>query len=563
MPFCRHPRVPALTAAILAAIIAVAAPAFAQSGVSLPERPEGFHNPIIPGFHPDPSICRVGKDYYLVNSSFGWFPGVPIFHSRDLVNWRQIGNVLDRPSQLELAPGSGLSAGIYAPTIRHHDGTFYLICTVVGGVGNFFVTASDPAGPWSEPTLIKEAGGFDPSLFFDDDGSTWYVGTDPKADGKPVAFSGESKVFLQRIDLATGALVGERTILTNGFGKNAVWAEGPHIFKIDGKYLLIASEGGTSTNHAICIYTADKVDGPYAPVPQNPMLTHRNLGPDVLITSIGHGDLVQTQNGEWWCAMLGVRELPGPDEKRFHILGRETFLTPVRFSGGIPYFNPGKGRVLEFERLPDLPWSPQPEAPVRDGFDGGTLGFEWVVPRTPRNQWWSLTDRSGWLTMQLRPERPTETSQPSMTVRRQEHLQFEAVARIDFAPATANETAGLIILQNEAWQLRVEIAKDGEARVARLVKVEKGKENVVATAPAPDEPVCLGVRGDGLKYQFLIGPDKDRLAPLGPPQDGTILSTQRAGGFIGTLVGLFATSQGESSATAAAFDWFDYQPLKP
>ena len=191
-----------------------------------------FHNPILPGFYPDPSICRVGDDYYLVNSSFSYYPGVPIFHSKDLVHWEQIGHVLERESQLPLG-GSPQSGGIYAPTIRYHEGTFYMVTTNVSGIGNFYVTATNPAGPWSEPIILEEAGGIDPSLFFDDDGKAYYIGTVGK-DEKVSKYWGDNVIYLRKLDLEQGKLVGETHVLWEGAFKESVWAEGPHLYKKDG-----------------------------------------------------------------------------------------------------------------------------------------------------------------------------------------------------------------------------------------------------------------------------------------------------------------------------------------
>ncbi|MEV7971031.1 glycoside hydrolase family 43 protein, partial [Sphaerisporangium sp. NPDC088356] len=294
-----------------------------------------FSNPILPGFYPDPSICRVGDDYYLVTSTFEWFPGVPIFHSRDLVHWRQIGHVLDRASQLPV-DGIRPSGGVYAPTLRHHDGVFYMITTLVDGLmetGNFLVTATDPAGPWSEPYWLPDTEGFDPSLFFDDDGRAWAHGTRP---ARPSLYEGHTEVWLRELDLDGMKLVGQEHVLWEGAVKGAVWAEGPHIYKVDGTYYLLASEGGTEHDHALSVARADTVTGPYTGNPRNPVLTHRNLGRDHPIVGTGHGDLVQTPGGEWWMVLLAMRPYGG-----YHYnLGRETFLTPVRWEDGWPVPGP-------------------------------------------------------------------------------------------------------------------------------------------------------------------------------------------------------------------------------
>ncbi|HMB24188.1 MAG TPA: glycoside hydrolase family 43 protein, partial [Anaerolineales bacterium] len=204
-----------------------------------------FRNPILPGFYPDPSVCRVGEDYYLVTSTFEYFPGLPIFHSRDLVHWRQIGHVLDRPSQLPL-DDIRFSGGLYAPTIRYSNGRFYVINTLVSGKtksGNFIVTATDPAGPWSEPYWLESAPGIDPSLFFDDDGRVWYTGNRIPAQ---VQFEGHREIWLQELDLQSMSLVGDTYSLWDGAIRGGVHAEAPHLYKVDGRYYLMIAEGGTA-----------------------------------------------------------------------------------------------------------------------------------------------------------------------------------------------------------------------------------------------------------------------------------------------------------------------------
>ena len=261
-----------------------------------------FQNPVIPGFYPDPSICRVGDDYYLVNSSFEFFPGVPIFHSRDLVHWRQLGYCLTRKSQLNLDHARA-SGGIYAPTLRYHNGTFYLITTLVDTGGNFFVTATNPAGPWSEPVWVDHAG-IDPSLFFDEDGTAYYDRHEGMGDG----FIGQAKINVQ-----TGQLDGKLKEVWRGTG--GVWPEGPHLYKINGKYFILTAEGGTSYGHMVTIARSDSPWGPFVPNPKNPILTHRDR-PDSPIQALGHADLVETPDG-WWLVCLGIR----PQGGKFHHLG--------------------------------------------------------------------------------------------------------------------------------------------------------------------------------------------------------------------------------------------------
>jgi alpha-N-arabinofuranosidase len=312
------------------------------------ESGEYFSNPIIPGFAPDPSIVRVGEDFYLINSTFEYFPGIPVYHSTDLINWELISYALHDSSQAELS-GLKSSDGIHASTIRHHDGLFYVITTnnVDGNMANFIVTAEDPSGPWSAPYVLEGAPGIDPSLFFDDDGRVWYVGNHMPPDPE---FDGQAEIWLQELDLDRMQLKGERHYLWRGCC-GGVWAEGPHIYKKDGYYYLLISEGGTAYEHALAVATSKEITGPYQNNPRNPVLSHRQLSYDTPITGVGHADIVELEDGRWYAVALGWRLVDG----RHGILGRETFLVPMTWETEPytwkkekmtwPVFSPATGRV--------------------------------------------------------------------------------------------------------------------------------------------------------------------------------------------------------------------------
>lgn len=347
-----------------------------------------FRNPVLPGFYPDPSAIRVGEDYYLVTSSFEFFPGVPIFHSKDMVNWRQLGHVLDRPSQLNLDQTLP-SMGIWAPTIRFHEGIFYMITTYVDNdknQHNFYVTATDPAGDWSDPVWLEDAPGIDSSLFFDEDGKVYYTGNRVPPEGQD--YPKHMDIWLQEIDLGQGKLVGPKHSIWQGALKVAHAQEGPHIYKIGGWYYVLIAEGGTGHTHAITIARSRSVTGPYEGHKANPILTHRHLGRAYPIVNVGHGELIETQHGDWWMFCLASRTSGG----YYRNLGRETFLTPVAWENEWPVVNPGKG-VLEFESpAPDLPETTWPQLPACDDFEGAELAPVWNFLRTPRGEFWSLSD---------------------------------------------------------------------------------------------------------------------------------------------------------------------------
>lgn len=263
------------------------------------------NNPILGGFYPDPSICRVGEDFYLVNSSFGYAPGIPIFHSRDLAHWEQLGNVLERDTQLRL-DHQEISRGIFAPTIRYHDGVFYVITTNVSYGGTFLVTASDPAGPWSDPYELGEgAAGIDPSLFFDDDGRCYYVGTRPNPDG--TRYDGDWEIWVQELDLDAMRLVGGSMAIWKGAAKHAIWPEGPHLYKKDGYYYLLIAEGGTELAHSICMARSRQLFAWFEGCPRNPVFTHRHLGHNYPVICAGHGDLFDDSDGNWYLVLLASR----------------------------------------------------------------------------------------------------------------------------------------------------------------------------------------------------------------------------------------------------------------
>src|SRR4029079_15231415 len=322
---------------------------------------DGFSNPVIPGFYPDPSVCRVGDESFLVTSTFTWFPGVPIFRSRNHVDWTQIGNVLDRPSQLDLNDTHGWSSlGVYAPTIRYHDGRFFMITTNVthSGVRNFFVTTDDPAGPWSEPTFV-DVGGIDPDLARDMDGSCW------------LHFSRGVDIARCRIDDTTGVVLEGPDPTWSGTGLQ--YPEAPHLIKRDGAWYLLIAEGGTHAGHAVSIARGPSPVGPWEGCPANPILSHRSTSKPIQNT--GHSDLVEATDGSWWLVLLGVR--PRGVGSGFHVLGRETFLVPVEWVDVWPV--PGELQ-LEMDRRP-----PGPVEPVthdrRDDFDGASMHPRWIGAR--------------------------------------------------------------------------------------------------------------------------------------------------------------------------------------
>lgn len=300
-----------------------------------------FKNPIIPGYNPDPSICRVGKDFYLVNSTFEFFPGVPIYHSTNLVNWDLKGYCLTRRSQLELE-GCRNSGGIYAPTIRYHKGRFYMITTNVTDKGNFVVHTDDIDKEWSDPAWIDQ-GGIDPSLFWDEDDKCYYCSTG--------IIDGVRGIVAFEINADTGEILSDKHLISEGCGGQC--AEGPHIYKKDGWYYLMIAEGGTEYAHRETIQRAKSVFGPYTPCPHNPIISHKEYKKSE-IQATGHADLIEDENGNWWLVFLGIRRF---SHALLHNLGRETFLAPVTWEDGWPvvaYNGNGTVELIMDAPLPDI-----------------------------------------------------------------------------------------------------------------------------------------------------------------------------------------------------------------
>ncbi len=522
--------------------------------------PGDYLNPILAGFYPDPSITRAGDDYFLVNSSFSYFPGVPIFRSRDLVHWTQIGSVLDRPSQLDL-DSAGISRGIFAPAIRYHDGVFYMITTLVDRGGNFYVTAKNAAGPWSDPVWLREIDGIDPSFFFDEDpaspthGRAWIINNGPP-EGPPL-YNGHRAIWLQEIDLHTQRLIGPRRIIVNGgtdISKHPIWIEGPHIFRAHGRYYLICAEGGTGDQHSEVVFRADSIWGPWQPYPGNPILTQRHLDTarPFPITSTGHADFVETPAGDWWAVFLGTR--PYVDDS--YNTGRETFMLPVHWQDGWPVILSGQQHVPYVHARPALPpqaagpWPTSGNFTVRDDFSERTLPRYWTVMRTPRGApWYDLTRRSGWLTLEARPQPLGGRGQPSFLGRRQQHATASASTAMAFTPAHPGDFAGLAAFQNETHWFALGVGlQDGKAAV-QLQRKSGGPGNsagdVVVSAPLslhPGAPVYLRIDARGGLYDFYYGEKPGEWKPLKRDVDGSILSTKVAGGFVGTFLGMFAQS---------------------
>jgi xylan 1,4-beta-xylosidase len=545
-------------------------------GHSSAQKAKGFTNPILAGFYPDPSICRVGSDYYLVNSTFAYFPGIPIFQSKDLVNWKLIGHVMDRPEQMNL-DGLGVSRGIFAPAIRYNKGLFYVTCTLVDAGGNFIVTSKNPAGPWSVPVWIPQINGIDPSMFFDKNGKAYIVYNSIAPDNKPL-YDGHRTIRLYEFDIENLKVIGEEKILVNGgtdINKKPVWIEGPHIFQKDGFYYLIAAEGGTGYQHSEVVFRSTKVDDQYISYENNPILTQRHLDPkrEHPITSTGHADFVQTEAGEWWAVFLGCRPYP-PYEQDFYNTGRETFLAPVKWKNGWPIINPDHEEVQYYYPFPVKPSQERPAIrysgnfKFRDDFDAAELNLNWLFLRTPLEKWYDLNRPKGFLSMQLRPETCAGNTNPGFLGHRQQHLCGSASVVIDFLPELENEKAGLLVFQNEQhFYFLCKSLKDSDL-VIQLYKSTNYEDTDDQMELIDSQKINEDQRGNelylkievhGNTYSFYYKLKLDDWKLLKDNVDATFLSTRIAGGFVGCMYALYTTSLGKPSNNVAYFDWFEYQ----
>ena len=594
-----------------------------------------IQNPVLTGSYPSPSVVRVDDDFYMATASYGYFPGIPVFHSRDLVHWEQIGHALDRREQLPLN-AEMLSYGVWGPTIRYHDGAFYISAANIDHGFCFIITAEDPAGPWSQPHWLN-AYGIDPSLFWDDDGRAYLTLTGYSSEFR------NQKTYISAVDPDEFRLTGEMKPIWNGAVKD-VWApEAPHIYKKDGWYYLLASEGGSEHYYAVTAARSRDIFGPYAGYEGNPILTHRHLGIRWPIDSVGHCDLTELKDGSWYMALMGSRPYGGYHKN----LGREVFIVPVVWENGWPLVSPGTGKVEWEYPAPDLPESetseneasetdiPEPdiakpdipksdiaktdipEPAERDDFDEDYLALCWNFPGTPGADTYRLED--GCLKLRLESfsfekhrfsdffeNVEAKVQSCAFAGRRQQHMDFDAAAQMEFVPEE-NQTAGIMLLQNNFHLLRLEAACEDGRTVLRAVKGYTAAEpslnfrmgdktyykEICGEIPWKGGKVILRARVRGQRCTFTVCAGTDGAADTGgtagtagtdgttgaertvcrdgAPQGETVvaenldcsfLGAETAGGFLGTYVGMFASGNGTDYEKYAAFDWFEYSPAE-
>jgi len=520
---------------------------YAGEDEALRDPPAGsFVNPVLTGFYPDPSVTTANGRHYLVNSTFCYFPGIPVHESADLVSWKQIGSAIDRDGMLDCS-GLGLSRGVFAPTISFDRGMFYIANTCVDCGGNFVVTARDPAGPWSDPIWMPHVGGIDPSIFFDDDGKVYVLNNDePPA---AALYDGHRAIYIREVDRETFAPRGEARVLIDGGVRpeeKPIWIEGPHIFKRDGWYYLSAAEGGTAEGHSQVVLRGKGPLGPFKPYADNPILTQRDLPRDrpFPVTSVGHADLTEDAAGRTWAIFLGTR----PYEGDHYNTGRETFLLPVTWKNGWPIILPRGEPVPYALERPAALQGAAPGAPSGgnfsyvDEFDGPALAPQWLSLRAMPGEWLRLEGGAAQLT--LTSAAFDGGGAPAFLARRQQHMHAAAETRVAFRPRRKGEEAGLALFQNEEHYYALVIVGDGKGRRVELRRrAGQAAAETIASAPIGkrgDVRLRAEARGDTCAFFIGEGDGAGAWRAIGEPQDARTLSTRTAGGFVGAVFALFA-----------------------
>ena len=533
-------------------------------------------NPIIPGFYPDPSICRVGDDFYLAVSSFELCPGVPVFHSRDLANWELIAHAVTPSNGFHVEANSGVG-GVMAPTIRYWNGTYYIINCNFADKGNYIVTASDPRGPWSEPHWMDDVPGIDASIFFDTDGKCYVIGTGDVWENEGGRM--ERGIWIAEYDIENFRLVSEPFTIFNSALRGGASPEAPHIYHIGDYYYLIYAEGGTEHYHAVMSARSRELFSFFERNPANPIMTHRHMGFASPIINIGHADLVDLPDGSWYAVMLGSRLIDGACKN----LGRETFICPVVWERDWPLMSPQTGRVeWEYDAPASLPWTPYPKAAVRDEFEEEALGADWTFWGTPYEEYWKLDDsslkirciRQGMVkdleAMNFEVNLSKDNFRPFIAKRQiQPDYSFGTKMHFD---AKGSETAGLAIVQAMNHQLRVELcaAEGGNGEKLRVVLStadwnvppyfpgfeSQTKEETLFETPWKDTCAVLKVDMKGEDWSIYAGTDEQNLEKL-CSVDGHLVNPEKVGCMVGTMLGVFASGNGTDSDNEAVFDWFD------
>lgn len=514
-----------------------------------------FYSPVLQGCYPDPAITRKGDDYYMVCSSFAMFPGVPVFHSKDLVNWTDLGGVLNNVKEFN-PHDTGISAGVYAPGITYnpHNDTFYMIVTAfTGKMGNIIVKTKDPMKGWGSPIKL-DFGGIDPSIFFDDNGKGYVVHNDAPDKGKEL-YNGHRVIKVWEYDTENDKVIpGTDKIIVDGgvdLSKKPIWIEAPHLYKKNGKYYLMCAEGGTGGNHSEVIFISDNPKGPFKPSSNNPILTQRYFPKDRSnkVDWTGHADIIEGPNNQYYGVFLGIR----PNDKDRVNIGRETFILPVDWSGTFPVFENGLVPMEPKLKMPNGVenktgkdgFFPNGNFTFTENFTSNKLDYRWIGLRGPRESFISITKKG----LAINPfETNLKELKPTSTLfYRQQHNTFSFETTLNYKPASEKDLAGIVCLQNERFNYVFGITKKGKDTYVLLERTEKGESKIIASKKIEiKKGIKLQVKTAGDSYEFSFALNNSDFENLGGAVSGDILSTNTAGGFTGALIGLYATSANDS-----------------
>ncbi|WP_277638429.1 glycoside hydrolase family 43 protein [Bacteroides graminisolvens] len=505
-----------------------------------------YFNPILAGYYPDPSICRKGDTYYLATSSFSFFPGVPVFTSKDMVNWTQTGHALDRDSQISLH-NLGVSDGLFAPSLTYNEknDTFYMLTMNMGKRSVFFVKTKDPAKGWSEPISLK-AGGMDASFFFDNDGKAYIVYCTLPFGGPN--YQGEMAIHMNQFCLSGDTVLSNKVELIRGgthIERKPQWLEGPHLYHIGKYYYLMCAEGGTRSQHSEVIFRSKTLIGPWEEFKGNPILTQRNLTDahrTDIVTSTGHADLIQTPEGDWWAVFLGCR----PYEDDFYNTGRDTYLLPVKWKNNWPVIlDAGKAvpTVTDKRNLQPANTFLTGNFAYTDRFENNKLNMQWIFLRNPQPDFYSLVGDG--ITLKSLPVNIMQKESPAAIFTRQQHTSFTAETEIVFTPQTEKEIAGMVLFQNEEYNFVFgKTLLNGKPTI--ILSRTEGTTIVIGSAifseNQANQPLKLKVEGCGRYYSFYYAVAGGKWQPIAHGVDAVNLSTNRAGGFTGNVIGLYTTS---------------------
>lgn len=553
-------------------------------------------NPIIPGFYPDPSICRVGDDFYIACSSFELYPGIPIFHSRNLVHWKQIGYAMTQENGFHVTKNS-MVGGVMAPTIRYNDGTFYIINANFSDRGNYIITAQDPAGPWSEPVWLDDVPGIDASIFFDDDGKAYILGTGDVWDNGAGVM--ERGIWMAPYDIKNFRLSGEPVTIFNSAMRCAASPEAPHLYHVGDYYYLVIAEGGTEHYHSVAVARSRELFGFYENNPANPVMTHRHMGFTCPITNVGHADLVQTQDGSWYAVMLASRLIDG----KYKNLGRETFICPVVWEREWPLFSPDTGK-LEWEYdAPENLWigrtakenlamsgnetsatcvvgAEKEPCPVRYDFEDENLGLEWTFWGTPYEKFYKIEDSKLYLRC-IRQSLTEDLYQmgdwdagrrdgyAAFLAQRQCEMDVTVTCRMSFMPEE-QESAGLAIVQAMNHQIHLERLRENGCQKLRLAVctaeyevppympgfTSEKKEDVLAETDWNETDIVLQLQIRHEEVTVRYGSDRSCLREF-CIADAGLINPEKVGCMSGTIIGMYATGNGKDYNKYASFDWFE------